>query len=485
MTTPVRALASASPTATPVPPWNAEERTTLARRLDGIFSGDIAERDTGIVVVSGAGTTLFDRRASTPVAPASTLKLLVGATALNRLGPKYRFFTRFLAAQPPDADGVVRGGFWLVGGGDPVLASDDLRRGVGVLARAGIRRIDGPLGIDDSAFTGPEQNPHWDPDDLTYDYASGTSAISLDENVVEFDVTPDPDGGPAHVTVVPDNPAIAVTGSIATVSSADDSDVTIARATEPPIFGATEADAAETQPQNEFVLDGHIAQGEMQKFYKPVVGIRGYVAGALSAMLASRDIAVLGSSEGGSAPPGATVLWQHPSPPLADIERDMLVHSNNHTAETLLRVLGESGGRAGSDAGGIALEKNELARLGVPHDRIALYDGSGLSPSDRIMPLTLAKLLAAEVHAPYGDTFVRSLPRVGVEGTVKNHVLHAALGRTRAKSGHIEGVNALAGIVQTKHHGRVAFAFVVNDENATADIVYQEMDAALDALAAS
>jgi D-alanyl-D-alanine carboxypeptidase/D-alanyl-D-alanine-endopeptidase (penicillin-binding protein 4) len=101
------------------------------------------------------------------------------------------------------------------------------------------------------------------------------------------------------------------------------------------------------------------------------------------------------------------------------------------------------------------------------------------------MPLTLAKLLAAEVRAPYGDTFVRSLPRVGVEGTVKNHVLHAALGRTRAKSGHIEGVNALAGIVQTKHHGRVAFAFVVNDENATADIVYQEMDAALDALAAS
>jgi D-alanyl-D-alanine carboxypeptidase/D-alanyl-D-alanine-endopeptidase (penicillin-binding protein 4) len=162
----------------------------------------------------------------------------------------------------------------------------------------------------------------------------------------------------------------------------------------------------------------------------------------------------------------------------------MLVESDNHIAETLLRIIGEGGGHPGTDGAGIAVEEHELAKLGVPRDRMTVYDGSGLAPSDRIMPLSLAKLLSAEARGPGGDLFVRSLPLVGVEGTVKHHDLHAALGRARAKSGHIENVNGLAGTIATAHHGRVAFAFVVNDPRANADVVYEEEDRALDALAA-
>jgi D-alanyl-D-alanine carboxypeptidase/D-alanyl-D-alanine-endopeptidase (penicillin-binding protein 4) len=161
----------------------------------------------------------------------------------------------------------------------------------------------------------------------------------------------------------------------------------------------------------------------------------------------------------------------------------MLVNSNNHTAETLLRYLGESAGHAGTDASGIAFEKRVLSGLAVPRDRMAVYDGSGLSPSDRIMPLTLAKLIAAQTRGPLWQNFVSDLPRVGLDGTVKHHDLHAALGRTRAKSGHIENVSGLAGTVATMHHGRVAFAFIVNDPRANADVVTEEEDRALDALA--
>jgi D-alanyl-D-alanine carboxypeptidase/D-alanyl-D-alanine-endopeptidase (penicillin-binding protein 4) len=161
----------------------------------------------------------------------------------------------------------------------------------------------------------------------------------------------------------------------------------------------------------------------------------------------------------------------------------MLVNSNNHTAETLLRILGEQSGHPGTDAAGIAFEKRELQHLGIAPGRMQLYDGSGLAPSDRIEPLTLARLLAMEARGPSGDVYVRSLPRVGIEGTVRHHDLHAALGRTRAKSGHIENVNGLAGVVQTMHHGRIAFAFIVNDPRANADAVYEEEDRALDALA--
>jgi len=471
------------PSATPAPPWTLGERTSLGRALSSIFSSDIATSQTGIVVASAEGETLFDRRGSQPFTPASTLKLVVGATALNHLGPKHRFETRFVATAPPETDGTLRGGLWLVGGGDPTLTSDDLRRGVGVLSRTGVKRIEGSLAVDDTAFSGPEQNPRWDPDDLDYDYAAGTSAISLDEDVVEFDVTPSDTGGGARVKPVPDNASISFTGSIETVPSGYESFVSIERKPELPAFGASVAEAAETEPHNEYVLDGRIARGETQVFYKPVLGMPGYVGGVVAAMLASRNITLTGGYHEAPAPPGATQLWAHRSSELADIEHEMLVNSNNHTAETLLRIVGENGGRPGTDASGVGAEKRELIRLGVPHEKMAIYDGSGLAPSDRIMPQTLAKLLAAEVRTPDGDTFVRCLPRVGFEGTVKHHDLHAALGRTRAKSGHISGVNALAGVVQTNHHGRVAFAFMVNSGDANADVIYEEMDEALDAIA--
>jgi D-alanyl-D-alanine carboxypeptidase len=79
---------------------------------------------------------------------------------------------------------------------------------------------------------------------------------------------------------------------------------------------------------------------------------------------------------------------------------------------------------------------------------------------------------------------IGDLPRVGIEGTVRRRDVTTALGRARAKSGHIEGVNALVGYVQTHHHGRVSFAIIVNDDRADDGPVDDGIDATLDTLAA-
>ena len=100
-------------------------------------------------------------------APASTEKLLTGAAALQVLGPAH-VFTTTLATTAPVSGGVLHGDLYLVGGGDPVLATpayrqrlaanpltaaepttplDDLAAAV---AAAGIHSIDGAIVADDS-----------------------------------------------------------------------------------------------------------------------------------------------------------------------------------------------------------------------------------------------------------------------------------------------------------------------------------------------
>jgi D-alanyl-D-alanine carboxypeptidase/D-alanyl-D-alanine-endopeptidase (penicillin-binding protein 4) len=466
---PLRASAPPHATASPAP-IEAPERARIRGELERTFSAPAFD-GAGLVVLAADGTPLVERRADARMTPASALKLLVAATALRVFGPSRRFDTTFEALDVPDRDGTLRGPLWLVGGGDPLLRSDDLRGGVAVLARSGVRRIEGGLMVDTSAFAGPEQNPFWDPADLSYDYAAGTSAISLDGNVAEFRVTPGAPGDPAHVDVQPPNADVTFTGSIATVGY-DDSDVHIDR-----------VETGRSVAQNQFALSGHIAAGSEQSYFLPVVGLAPYVGGAVQAMLVQRGITLTGGVQAGVAPFAGRTLWTHRSEPLAALLREMLVFSDNHTAEQLLRIVGYEEARSGTERGGISVERTFLRSNGIAPDGLHVVDGSGLSPQDRIAPIVLARVLGAGLEGPDGPTFLRALPLVGREGTLKRHVLHAALGRARAKSGHISGVAALVGTVQTRRRGRVTFAFVVNGPYADAAAVDEATDRALDMLA--
>jgi D-alanyl-D-alanine carboxypeptidase/D-alanyl-D-alanine-endopeptidase (penicillin-binding protein 4) len=334
-----------------------------------------------------------------------------------------------------------------------------------------VRRVAGPVLVDDRAFRGPESNPHWPADDLDEGYAAATSAVSLDQDTVEFRVTPGAPGDAARVTIEPPNANVEIDGTIATGYPAD------------PHIDRRPAPRGKPVRRNVFDVSGTVAPGPQQRYWKPVLGMPSYVAGAIRALLAERGIAASGAQGVGPAPLAAQTLWLHRSLPLAGIVTEMLVNSNNHSAEQLLRLLGERSAHVGTDAAGLAAERAELEHLGLDPGQVRAYDGSGLSPADKVSPRTLARLLAAVLRGPSGATLLRALPRVGFEGTVLYHDLGHARGRVRAKSGHLAGVNALAGTIATAHHGRVAFAFVVNDAAAQAAEVTEAQDRALDALA--
>jgi D-alanyl-D-alanine carboxypeptidase/D-alanyl-D-alanine-endopeptidase (penicillin-binding protein 4) len=464
--------ATARPSPTAPPTWSRGERARAAAVLGDAFADPVFD-GAGIVVLAADGSPLYAHNARVPMTPASTLKLLIAATSLDALGPARRFDTSFVALAPP-ADGTIEGPLWLVGGGDPLLRSSDMRGGVGALVRAGVQRITGGLVVDATAFSGPEQNPFWDPTDLLEDYAAGTSALSLDGDVVEFRVTPREPGAEARVSVVPRNPRVAFLGSIV---SGYATDVHINRVDPPGPQPSAPPD------RNAFSVAGTITVGPAQSFYLPVLGIAAYAGGATQAILQDRGVVLEGGVRLGQAPLAAVSLWLHHSLPLAALVREMLVFSDNHTAEQLLRIIGFERAHGGTEGGGVRVERAYLARAGIPLRGLHIVDGSGLSPKDRVPPIVLAMVVAQATRAPWGGQFVRGLPLVGMEGTVRHHDVHAARGRARAKSGHIEWVNALAGTVATRRHGRVSFAFIINGPRADAGVVTRSEDRALDALA--
>ena len=192
--------AAAGPTplaaAPSAPAWSTSELAALQSQLRAAF-GASALATSGIAVVDGDGRPLFARRERTPMTPASTFKVLVGAAALQTLGPDYRFSTTLESVDDP-GDGKIRGDVYVVGTGDPLFTRDDLRGGVAAVVRAGVRGISGAVVADASTFGGPEQNRAWEPDDLQYGYAAGTSALSLDQGTVEFHLVPSAVGAPGR-----------------------------------------------------------------------------------------------------------------------------------------------------------------------------------------------------------------------------------------------------------------------------------------------
>lgn len=399
-----------------------------------------------MAVLSADGISIYDNRAYDWITPASVLKLVVAAVALDQLGGDHRFHTILAAQHGIAEDGTLDGNLWLVGSGDPSFRSSDLAGGVGMLARAGLRRVGGSVAVDADAMRAPELNPHWDPSDLGEDYAAPTSAVSIDGDTVEFDVAGTSPGEPAEVRIDPPSDAVQFTGGIRTTSSDGDADVTI----------------APQAARNTFAVSGSIAAGDLQKYWLPIKGVPQYAAAVLERLLADRGIATGAPAAVQRAPLDTIVLWDHRSAPLRAIEAHMLFHSDNHFAEQLLRAVGRERTGVATDQSGIATELRFLSERGIPTPGLRLSDGSGLAPDNRVAAITLARILSdAELRG--GDrSLYLLLPLGGRQGTLKEYDFTTALGRVRAKSGHITGVASLAGYVNTLHHGRVVFAFSIN-----------------------
>lgn len=184
-------------------------------------------------------------------------------------------------------------------------------------------------------------------------------------------------------------------------------------------------------------------------------------AQSLAALLAARGVVVDGSTRRGLAPAGARTIASVHSPRLDTIVENMLTVSDNYTAEMLVRAVGLAVASRGSTTAGLSAVVATLGRLRVPIAGMTLVDGSGLAHADRV---TCAALLAAVTLGDRAEEHAlrAGLPIAGRTGTLALRFLGDPLaGRLRAKTGHIDGVVGLAGVVPS-NIGELRFAFLAN-----------------------
>lgn len=414
------------------------------------------------------GKSLFSVRPDLRLAPASTLKLLTSAAALDALGPFYRFQTRIYADAAPDENGVLYGNLYIRGAGDPTLGSSRVQGSLSgaellkdwsrQVRNAGIKKINGGIYADVSMFSGPSLPDKTNWQNMGNYFAAPATALAFNDNA--FTITFEPQ---------------ARHGAAARIQSF------FPRTEGLKIRSFVTADA-KSNKDNAYVYAAP-GQYEMEIYGTiPAARLKGFSIQAalpdapqLLADLFQRQLEEDGVSVDGSArvledAPDygpMTLLFTHYSAPLKDIIYVVNKRSFNFYAEMLLRQLAVRAGKAGSINEGLVQLRLFLERNGINTQDAVLYDGSGLSRDNQLtVQILLDVLRLMSKHRDFAY-FYDSLATPDDRGDLL--LLRKRLSpsrRTRdvrVKGGTLDGVKAQAGYVKDKNGRLIAFAAVANN----------------------
>lgn len=449
---------------------DAQEIESLRERLDALFGNTTWRGATwGVMVRSlDTGDTLYAIEAGEPLAPASNLKLLTTAAALRMLGPDYRFRT-YLLTQGTIRNGVLHGDLVLYGTGDPGISDRFYRTKnevfdllIDQLLALGVHTVTGDLVGDASFLPGPLRPPGWHPSDLNDGFTGAVSALSFNENVVSFRVVPGAVGTTPTVYTVPDHAGLEIVNTAQTVASDARPRLAILRddPLEPVrVEGRLLSTSRDVWREMTVPVPAHFAAS----VFRSALEEKGITVFGEIRTVDARERSVVGAI---SAPAlgrrGARVLARHVSDPLSAYLAVVNKESNNLFAELVFRLLGRTASGVGSPEAGSAAVRTALGELGVDMTRVVQLDGSGLSSGSRVSASTFVDIITRMAASPVWSEYWGSLPEAGRRGELGRMYGTLAAGNLRAKTGTIQGVSALSGMVRSRTGERLAFSLLVN-----------------------
>ncbi|MGC4377155.1 D-alanyl-D-alanine carboxypeptidase/D-alanyl-D-alanine-endopeptidase [Fictibacillus sp. Mic-4] len=393
---------------------------------------------------------LYSHNAEKSFVPASTLKLFVAATALDRLKPDYRFKTEAYLDGKLSQNGTLHGNLIIKGYGDPSLTTEDLDGMIEQLQKEkGLKRIKGNILVDESRFDNVRLGKGWMWDDEPWYYSAQISALSVNENVVDLEVSARGKaiGQRPEVSVSPESDNVKIVNEAHVVDGSKD-DVTFNRQRTENIITISGTIGKDSDPASESITieDPALFAGNVVKQLTEKHHIH------LSAQTAVKKTVTKKQR------PDAV----HYSKPLCDLVTHLNKESDNFYAEMFLKTVGKEIENKGSFQAGVQVVGDLLKQAGLKGD-YSQVDGSGLSRLNFVSPNNMLAFLRYVKKQSYWPFVEKSLPIAGVDGTLKNRMKKTeAENNLQAKTGSMSGVNNMVGFVKAKNGDQIAFAILMN-----------------------
>jgi D-alanyl-D-alanine carboxypeptidase/D-alanyl-D-alanine-endopeptidase (penicillin-binding protein 4) len=399
--------------------------------------------------------------------PASVLKVVTTSTALEKLGPDFRYHTGVYTNGAVEPDGTVTGDLILVGRGDPnltdpygeLLDKPTFQELAEKLESAGIRTVRGDIVGDDSYFDSKSNDTGWTDKELQSVYGAPINALSVNNNVVWVHAAAGQRNKRITYALEPRTSYFRVR-NLGVTGSRRSKKTLHARL----ISGS-----------KTIVISGVLPQGQNYSQHVLLEKPAEVAATLLKEELLRRGITIQGGVSAlhyGEVSREEQTSWnlvaEHQSPPLISALQIINKKSQNLHAEMLLRTLGAEFRGEGTSEAGLDVVKEFLVHAGIDSEKIRLNDGCGLSRENLITPRFQTSLLQFLSTRPYFDLFFNTLAISGTDGTLKHRLsANEVRGSIHAKTGTLNGVTTLSGYITTKSGRNLVFSIFANRVNAT------------------
>ncbi|MDR6920465.1 MULTISPECIES: D-alanyl-D-alanine carboxypeptidase/D-alanyl-D-alanine-endopeptidase [Chryseobacterium] len=386
---------------------------------------------------------------SSPLVPASTTKLLTTETAMSLLGENYRWMTQLEYSGTIDENGTLNGNLYVVGSGDPSLGTnkagawsyrDIVSDFMGGLSREGIRKVNGDIIIQTALFKG--------------------NITRLPENVVWLE----------------NNNYYLPVGTTREINPANEK-LIVKKAG----FSSEKKFFYVSPYANQMVYaEKYDGNGTLTT---KLPDAPAYLANTFRTTMVKGGIPVTGKvtpKMTDATPESRKLVASYKSPTLADIIYYTNQHSDNSLAEALLKTVGfQKMGDQTSESGRMVvtshLKESDFDMLGLTY-----MDGSGLSRSNNVTPISQVKFLSSLMDEKYYKTYLSSLPVGGQSGTLKRMFIGTGNGQVFAKTGTLNKVKTLAGYLKTNSGKTLVFSLMVNNYSGSVDMVKKRMEKILE-----
>ena len=419
--------------------FNNIGNNVLKKSINALIVDSDLDVNMSIKVASlNSGKILYALNSKKRLMPASNNKLYTCAAALANLGSKTIFETRIYQKG---------NSLFLRGGGDPDFSLEKLDSLAKIISTH-INFVD-TIFVDESLMDTLHYGKGWMWDEGSWWYAAPISALSLNDNCVDFYVQPGELGKAVQVSTNPATNYIKIDNQSITVNDTTD-------------FRKFKIERDWVGKSNAFTISGEMLIIEsidtlIRNIYHPPL----YAGNILKEMLAEKGTRVKNISIG-KVTGNAKLLVSHKSDSLLQSALNLMNKSDNLTAELFIKTMGNSEGTPGNWTDGIKKVKTFLAdSAGIDTASFRMADGSGVSRYNLTSADHFIQLLTYMYKSPFKDDFLYVLPSGGFKGTLKNR-LESTGSKIRAKTGYLSGVSCLSGYAFSPQYGPLAFSMLMN-----------------------